>query len=62
MENTKNLENLGIENKNFALLEKKIVKAMDLVYANLIKFKKEKKSPLVVMRNGKIVHIKAEDL
>jgi len=42
--------------------QEKIVKAMNLVYENLIKFKKEKNSPLVVMRDGKIVHIKAEDL
>ncbi|MFC6268367.1 hypothetical protein [Frigoriflavimonas asaccharolytica] len=50
------------ESENFAMLEKKLVKAMNLVYVNLIKFKKEKNSPLVVMREGKIVHIKAEDL
>lgn len=42
--------------------QEKIVKALELVYENLIKFKKEKNSPLVVMRDGKIVRIKAEDL
>lgn len=62
MENTKKLKKSDTENENFALLEKKLVNAMDLVYENLIKFKKEKNSPLVVMRDGKIVHIKAEDL
>lgn len=40
----------------------KILKGLELTYEKLIEFKKQKNSPLVVMRGNKIVHIKAEDL
>lgn len=60
MENTKSLKKS--KNKNLSSTEEKLMKAMELVYVNLIKFKKEKNSPLVVMRDGKIVYIKAEEL
>ncbi|MEY4383104.1 MAG: hypothetical protein RI995_646 [Bacteroidota bacterium] len=40
----------------------KIVDEMSKVTENLINYKKEKGSTLVVMRENKIVHIKPEDL
>jgi hypothetical protein len=43
-------------------INKKIVKSLEKAYAKLIEFKKEKKSDLVIMKDGKIVHIKPEDL
>jgi hypothetical protein len=36
----------------------KILKAMDKVYENLIKFKKEKNSVLVILKDDKIVYVK----
>lgn len=42
----------GIEQKE------KILLALEKVYDNLIAFKKSKDSPLVIMRDGKIVHVK----
>jgi hypothetical protein len=36
----------------------KILKAMDKVYEYLIKFKKEKNSVLVILKDDKIVYVK----
>jgi predicted CopG family antitoxin len=36
----------------------KILEAMDKVYENLIKFKKEKNSVLVILKDDKIVRVK----
>ncbi|MFA5574819.1 MAG: hypothetical protein WC994_07170 [Brumimicrobium sp.] len=35
----------------------KIIKGLELTYKNLIQFKKEKNSVLIVMREGKIVEL-----
>lgn len=40
----------------------KILKGMDKVYENSIAFKKKMNSPFVIMKDGKIIHVKAEDL
>ena len=40
----------------------KVIYGLGLTYKKLIEFKKLKNSPLVVMRDGKIVKIKPEDL
>jgi hypothetical protein len=40
----------------------KIIKGLDLSYQRLIQYKKQKNSVLVVMRDGKIVHIKPDEL
>lgn len=42
--------------------QRKIIDAMDKVYENLIEFKKKNNSDLVVMKDGKIVRIKATSL
>lgn len=39
-------------------LKNKIVKGLEKVYEQLIEFKKEKNSELVIMQDGKIVKIK----
>ena len=39
----------------------KIMKGLEISFQKLLEFKKQKNSPLVVMRNGKIVQIMAED-
>jgi|1048.fasta_scaffold12373_1 hypothetical protein len=39
----------------------KVLKGLELSFQKLLEFKKQKNSPLVVMRNGKIVKIMAED-
>ncbi len=41
-------------------LRDKILKGLELTYAKLLEFKKEKKSVLVVMEGEKIVKIKPE--
>lgn len=38
--------------------QRKIVEAMAKVQKNLIAFKKRMDSPLVIMKEGKIVHVK----
>lgn len=38
----------------------KILMGMDKVYENLISFKKRMNSDLVVLKKGKIIHIKPE--
>jgi hypothetical protein len=45
-----------------AKLRTKIMHGLDLSYKNLIEFKKKHNSELVLLRNGKIVKIKAQDL
>ena len=42
--------------------QKKIIEAMDQVSEKLIEFKKKNNSDLVVMKDGKIVRIKASSL
>ena len=39
-------------------LRKKVIKGLKLAYENMVKFKKEKNSVIVVMRQRKIVHLK----
>jgi hypothetical protein len=39
-------------------LRKKVLEGLKLAYQNMVKFKKEKNSVIVVMREGKIVHLK----
>lgn len=43
-------------------LHDKILMGLEKTYENLIAFKKQKNSPLIVMRGNKIVRIKPEDL
>ncbi len=47
------------KNKEIELRDK-ILKGLEKVYEKLIEFKKEKKSELVIMKDGKIVRIKPE--
>lgn len=49
------------ESKGFDLLEK-LEEGMKLTYERLIAYKRLKKSPLVVFKDGKIVELNAEDL
>lgn len=43
-------------------LRDKILLGLDKVYEKLIEFKKQKKSELVILKDGKIVKIKPEEL
>jgi len=47
---------------NRSATQAKILAGMDKVYENLIAFKKKMNSELVIMRDGKIVHVKPEDM
>lgn len=40
----------------------KILKGLEKVYEKLIEFKKQKKTDLVVIQNGKVVRIKPESI
>jgi hypothetical protein len=44
-------------NEEFDIQKNKILEGLELAYKNLIQFKKDKKSPLVIMKNNKIVKI-----
>jgi hypothetical protein len=39
-------------------LRNKILAGLDLVYERLIEFKRQKKSELVILKDGKIVYVK----
>ena len=39
----------------------KVMKGLEISFQKLLEYKKQKNSPLVVVRNGKIVKIMAED-
>lgn len=41
-------------------LYNKILKGLEKVYENLIEYKKQKKSELVILKDGKIVRIKPD--
>lgn len=43
-------------------LEIQVIEGLKRSRKKLIEFKKQKNSPLVVMRDGKIVHIPADEL
>lgn len=43
-------------------LKNKILYGLEITYKELIEFKKSKKSQLVVMREGKIVKLKPEQI
>lgn len=43
-------------------LRDKILLGLEKVYEKLIEFKKQKKSELVILKDGKIVKIKPEEL
>jgi sulfur carrier protein ThiS len=54
------------ENQNKSSLHRdefrdKILKGLELTFRRLLEFKKQKNSPLVVVREGKIVKVKVED-
>jgi len=51
-------ENLNKSQNEFA---DKVMKGLEISFQKLLEFKKQKNSPLVVVRNGKIVEIMAED-
>ncbi len=43
-------------------LEDKISKGLEEAYRKMVEFKKQKKSPLIVSRNGVIIEIKSEEI
>ncbi len=49
------------EQENTKELHRKIVKGLELTYERLIKFKKMKKSPLIIQKGDKIIEIDPED-
>ncbi len=51
-------ENLNKSQNEFA---DKVMKGLEISFQKLLEFKKQKNSPLVVMRDGKIVEVMAED-
>ena len=51
-------ENLNKGQNEFA---DKVMKGLEISFQKLLEFKKQKNSPLVIMRDGKIVKIMAED-
>ncbi|EON79495.1 hypothetical protein ADIS_0062 [Lunatimonas lonarensis] len=40
----------------------KIVKGLEEAYRRLVEYKKEKKSPMIVVRNGKIVAVEPNEI
>jgi hypothetical protein len=55
---SENLNNPSHDNNEF---RDKILKGLEISFQRLLEFKKQKNSPLVVVRDGKIVKIKVED-
>ena len=54
-------ENFKNETQIHDEFAEKIMKGLEISFQKLLEFKKQKNSPLVVVRNGKIVKIMAED-
>lgn len=51
-----------MKNKTFKEERKLILKGLEKAYEKMVKFKKEKGSPLVVSENGEIVKIPVEEI
>lgn len=52
-----------MENKeNLKEQRDKIIKGLEEAYKKLVEFKKQKKSPLVVSKNGKILEIDPDEI
>lgn len=49
-------------NKSMEDFEKKLVKGLKEVKKKLLKFKKDKNSPLIISKDGKVVEVDAEDM
>lgn len=43
-------------------LEEKVAKGLEKAYQRMVEFKKQKNSPLVISKNGKILRIPAEKI
>ena len=54
-------ENINNDPKVLDEFSIKVLKGLEISFQKLLEFKKQKNSPLVVMRDGKIVKIMAED-
>jgi len=50
-----------MKNKSFTEEREKILKGLELAYQKLIEFKKIKRSPIIVSREGVILELDAED-
>ena len=55
------LENLDKASHDHNEFRDKILKGLEITFQRLLEFKKQKNSPLVVVRDGKIVKIEVED-
>lgn len=51
-----------MKNQTFEEESKAILKGLEKAYEKMIKFKKEKGTPLVVSDHGKVRHIPAKDI
>lgn len=51
-----------MEKNEVSDLRTKIIKGLDLTYKRLIEFKKNKNSPIIIEKDGKIIELSAEDL
>ena len=43
-------------------LEEKVIKGLEEAYRRMAEYKKQKNSPLIVSKDGKVVEIKPEDI
>lgn len=43
-------------------LENKITKGLELAHKKLLEFKRQKKSPLIVSKDGKVIEIFVDDI
>lgn len=50
----------SIETEDIHEQRRKIVKGLELTYKRLVEFKKNKNSPLIVSRDGKIIELDPE--
>ena len=51
-----------MENKELEEKRRLIIKGLEVAYSKLIEFKKIKKSPIIVSKDGEIVELNAENI
>ena len=49
-----------MENKDD--LKKQFIKGLKLAYKRMVAFKREKNSPIIISKNGKIIELNANDI
>lgn len=49
-------------NKHIKEIREKIIKGLEEAYKSLVEFKKQKNSPLIISKDGKVIEVNPEEI